>query len=141
MAYHVGQILFVILNKKMQVYPMMVVEEITKRTIKGEEINYVLQGGSDPATTILLNHVEGEIFESADEAKYVLTSRANVQIEKIVDAAISQAESWYSLDTKKNTLQKREIKTLAAAATESETIQVEMPDGTTANLKNFSLVS
>ena len=32
MSYHVGQVLFVILNKKTQVYPMMVVEEIIKKT-------------------------------------------------------------------------------------------------------------
>ena len=41
MSYHVGQVLFVILNKKTQVYPMMVVEEIIKKTMQGEETNYI----------------------------------------------------------------------------------------------------
>jgi len=104
MAYRVGQVLFVVLHKKMQVYPMMVVEEITKRTMKGEETNYVLQGGVDPSTTILLNQVDGEIFESADEAKYVLTNRATAQIEKIVDAAVSKASEWYSSDGRQATI-------------------------------------
>ena len=122
---------------------MMVVEEITKRTIKGEETNYVLQGGSDPSTTILLNHVEGEVFESADEAKYVLTTRATIQIEKIVDTARSQATAWYTSSSlvEENTSQEQEIKTLLTSTNEQEVVQVKMSDGSIANLKNFSLVS
>jgi hypothetical protein len=72
MRYEVGQVLFVILSKKSQVYPMMVVEEITKKTLQGENVNYVLRGGADPTSTVLLNQVDGEIFESAEEAKKTL---------------------------------------------------------------------
>ena len=43
MNYSVGQILFVVLNKKGQVYPMQVIEEIRKKTLKGEVTTYVLQ--------------------------------------------------------------------------------------------------
>jgi len=131
MTYRVGQILFVIVNKKMQVYPMMVIEEIVKRTLQGEEVNYVLQGGSDPTTTILLNQVDGEIFESADEAKYVLTNRATAQIEKLVDAAVARANEWY-------TAQKSEeipvVMSLQQPEQES-VVKVTLPDGTMANLK------
>lgn len=131
MTYRVGQILFVIVNKKMQVYPMMVIEEIVKRTLQGEEVNYVLQGGSDPTTTILLNQVDGEIFESADEAKYVLTNRATAQIEKLVDAAVARANEWY-------TAQKSEEVPVVMSLQQPEqesVVKVTLPDGTMANLK------
>lgn len=115
----------------MQVYPMMVIEEIVKRTLQGEEVNYVLQGGSDPTTTILLNQVDGEIFESADEAKYVLTNRATAQIEKLVDAAVARANEWY-------TAQKSEEVPVVMSLQQPEqesVVKVTLPDGTMANLK------
>jgi hypothetical protein len=135
MAYRVGQILFVVLNKKMQVYPMMVVEEITKRTLQGEEMNYLLQGGPDPSITIFLNQVDGEIFESADEAKYVLSSRATSQVEKLVDAAVSKAELWYS--TKVQEPSTEVIMSLPQSVENKDSdVQVELPDGTIAKLKS-----
>ena len=140
MTYHVGQILFVVLNKKMQIYPMMIVEEIVKKTLKGEETNYVLQGGVDSSTTILLNQVDGEIFESADEAKYVLTSRATAQIEKMVDAAVVKASEWYPTSDL-NSSQQKQVLSLPTQEKSEDAIKVELPDGTIANLKNFGMVS
>lgn len=137
MAYRVGQVLFVVLNKKVQVYPMMVVEEITKRTLQGEETTYVLQGGVDASSTILLNQVDGEIFESADEAKYVLTTRATASIERLVDAAVTKAELWYSTkvhdDSKAETIMS--LPQLSAESSDLADVQVELPDGTLAKLK------
>jgi hypothetical protein len=118
----------------MQVYPMMVVEEITKRTLQGEVTNYVLQGGSDPSVTVLLNQVDGEIFESADEAKYVLTSRATSQIERLVDSAITKANEWYSSSVPETTRQEG-IMELSQVTSEPNLVKVELPDGTVANLK------
>lgn len=132
MSYHVGQIIFVVLNKKIQVYPMMIIEEIVKRTLEGENVNYVLQGGSDSASTILLNQIDGEIFESADEAKYVLTSRATEQIERMVDLAVERSKEWYKKDSQTDVQQEKEIMTLP---NEKESIKITLPDGTIANLK------
>ena len=136
--YQVGQVLFVILNKRAQVYPMMVVEEVTKRTLQGEVINYVLQGGSDPKTTVLLDLVDGEIFESANEAKHVLIARATTQIERLIDNATIKATEWYSLDDPDANNQSRimELSPIKVADNVSDNIvKVELSDGTFANLK------
>ena len=132
MTYQVGQIIFVVLNKKTQVYPMMVVEEIVKRTLHSEDINYVLQGGSDSNSTVLLDQVDGEIFESADEAKYVLISRATTQIEKMVDLATKRAKEWYEKTTDTS---KHEIEATTLSDQENASIKITLPDGTIANLK------
>lgn len=133
MNYRVGQVLFIILNKKMQVYPMMVIEEITKRTLKGEEKNYVLQGGPDEKTTILLNQVEGEVFDSPEEAKKILITRVTTQIEKIVDSAVAKASEWYETRSDEPTQTQAVV-----TSEEPESIKVHLPDGTIANLKNYS---
>jgi hypothetical protein len=140
MNYRVGQVLFIIMHKKLQVYPMMVIEEITKRTLKGEEKNYVLQGGPDSETTILLNQVEGEIFDSPEEAKKMLITRATSQIERIVDSAVEKAIQWYQTNTSSEKVQKVDVPEQKEPPTdqEVETIKVHLPDGTIANLKNYS---
>lgn len=137
MNYRVGQVLFIVMHKKLQVFPMMIVEEITKRTLKGEEKNYVLQGGPDSATTILLNQVEGEVFDSSEEAKKVLISRATSQIEKIVDSAIEKATQWYQTNNEQ-IQQYEEQPKQQLQPQDPEAVKVHLPDGTIANLKNYS---
>ena len=132
MSYKVGQVLFIVMSKKIQVYPMMIIEEITKRTLKGEEKNYVLQGGPDSSTTILLNQVDGEVFDSSEEAKKVLVSRATSQIEKIVDSAVEKAAQWYQ--TNSDPVEQM----LPQPQLDTEAVKVHLPDGTVANLKNYS---
>ena len=94
--YYIGQVVFVVLNKKHQIYPMQVVETVTKKTLKGEEVNYYLQAGSDKNTTVLLNEVDGEIFTSAESAKTTLIDRATIQITKLVESAEKKSKEWYS---------------------------------------------
>jgi len=130
MKYSVGQVIYVILNKKGQVYPMRIIEEITKKTLKGEDINYVLQVGSDTSTTILLNDVEGDVFNTADEARSVLIDRATQQIERIVASATAKAKEWY-LTTDND---EQEIHELPPERQEDPNF-ITLPDGTVARLK------
>lgn len=94
--YTIGQVLYIVLSKKNQVYPMQVIEVITKKTLKGQEVSYLLQAGSDPASTILLNKIEGEVFETSEKARSVLIKRASDQIDRLVDNAVKKSSEWYS---------------------------------------------
>jgi hypothetical protein len=132
MRYEVGQVLFVILSKKSQVYPMMVVEEITKKTLQGENVNYVLRGGADPTSTVLLNQVDGEIFESAEEAKKTLISRATSQIERLVLNAVTKSKEWYS----KSAIQETIVHELPEV---TDVPTIVLSDGTIARVKMPSL--
>lgn len=134
MSYSVGQILFVVLNKKSQVYPMQVVEEIRKKTLKGEVTTYVLQGGSDPNSTLELEQVDGEIFESADDVRQTLLSRATQQITKIVVAAVAKSKEWYGIQTASK--EDEAIEKDPTAITNDPNAFVTLPDGTKARLKS-----
>lgn len=131
MKYSVGQVIFVILSKKGQVYPMMVIEEITKKTMKGAETNYVLQAGSTSSSTIMLNDIEGEVFTTASEARLTLISRATEQIDRIVATAVRKAEEWYSVQSVDS-----EDEVVHELPPPQDPDQfVTLPDGTTARLK------
>jgi len=131
MQYRVGQVIYTILSKKGQVYPMRIIEEITKKTLKGEDINYVVQAGASVDSTILLSQIEGEIFITPDEAKRVLIERATGQIEKIVDNAIVKAKEWYSIDSTDDV----EVHELVQPQQNNEYSTIKLPDGSVARLK------
>lgn len=138
-SYEVGQILFVVLNKKSQVYPMQVIEEITKRTLKGEVKTYVLQGGSDPNSTVILDQIDGEVFDSSEEVQRVLLSRATNQINKLVSAAVAKSKDWYLGSENENSLsdlRKSDIPQQVLKSIEDEELTVTLPDGTKARLKS-----
>lgn len=95
MGYAVGQVLYVVLRKETRVYPMQIVEVITKKTLEGEATNYTVRGGTDPKAQLLLSEVDGEVFDSSEKARTVLIDRVTGSINKIVDAAIEKAKEWY----------------------------------------------
>lgn len=129
--YSIGQVLFVILSKKNQVYPMQVIETITKRTLNGEEISYVLQAGADKETKVTLDKVDGEVFETSNKARKTLIQRATDQINKLVDISVSKSFEWYNIVDQPQTIQDLpDLMTKATLQVEEEEISsVTMPDG------------
>jgi hypothetical protein len=94
--YTVGQVLFFILNKKSQVYPMQVVEVITKKTLAGEEVSYILQAGPEKETKLTFDQVDGEVFESPEILRQTLIQRATAQVNKLVDSSLDKSNVWYA---------------------------------------------
>ena len=138
----IGQVLFVVLSKKNQVYPMQVVETITKRTLDGEEVTYILQAGPAKDTRVSLDKVEGEIFETAEKARQVLVHRATLQINKLVDAAISKSSEWYGgIESSPQTINDLpDLMTSSQIKDEDESL-VTMPDGSVVKVKIPKIVN
>lgn len=138
--YEIGQVLYIVLSKKNQVYPMQVVETITKRTLKGEEISYILQAGSDKSNRVSLDQVDGEVFETSEKVRKTLLQRATTQINKLVEVATKKSAEWYGssedqIQTVKN-LPDLVVGEDLSTAQDSEFVQeVSMPDGTVVKVK------
>ena len=138
--YVVGQVVYCVMNKKNQVYPMMITEVITKRTLDGETIQYMLQAGADSSTTIMLDKLDGEVFDSADIVVDTLTQRFTSQIRRIAHNATVKAEEWYGKS--RNLEQSDQIPATAYPSARPESFGVDanvvpvvMPDGSVANVK------
>lgn len=95
MNYQVGQILYVILRKETTVYPMQVIEEITKKTLDGEVTSYILKAGRDVSKTLSINDIDGEIFDSPEAAEKVLFERVTQSISIRIEQAKTKAKEWY----------------------------------------------
>lgn len=135
----IGQVLYVVLSKKNQVYPMQVVEVITKKTLTGEEVSYILQAGPEKSSRVELSSVDGEIFETAERARKTLIERATSQINKLVDIASKKSAEWYG-ETRRaemQTIQDLPDFTVNQISKEdSEDVKtVTMPDGTIVKVK------
>jgi len=95
MSYRVGQVLYVILRKEASVYPMQVVEEISKKTLEGEFTTYMVRAGADVNKVLAITEIDGEIFDSAEKAKNTLVERVSNSISLRVENAIAKAKEWY----------------------------------------------
>lgn len=95
MNYKVGQVLYVILRKEASIYPMQVVEEITKKTLEGELTTYMVRAGADPNKVLPINDIDGEVFDSAEKAKKTLIDRVSNSITLRVERAVAKAREWY----------------------------------------------
>lgn len=139
MKYTIGQVLFVVLSKKNQVYPMQVTEVITKKTLKGEEVSYLLQAGAN-GDSILLDKIDGEVFDSAETARKTLVHRATQQINRLVDVAVKKSAEWYSAPRELaastiHELPDLNIQDMEEEEPEQQTASVKLPDGTVAKVK------
>lgn len=137
--YKIGQVLYVVLTKKSQVYPMQVVEVITKKTLEGEAVSYILQAGSEKSSRIELSTVDGEIFETAERARKTLVERATSQINKLVETATRKSAEWYG-DTPDNEVQTiRDLPDLSVNQFSKDQVEevktVTLPDGSVVKVK------
>lgn len=138
--YQIGKVLYVVLSNKSQVYPMQVIEVITKKTLQGEETKYVLQAGSDKSTTVFLDQIDGEIFDSAEKARTTLVKRATNVVNKIIDAAVQKSKLWYpeSVNEPQTIEDLPDFGTISSPnelVHDPESQTVMLPDGTVAKVK------
>jgi hypothetical protein len=85
--YDVGQVLYVISKKERRVYPVLVVEEIVRKTLNGAETSYIVQLPDKKSTTFPLEAVTDTPFSSAAEIREHLIRTASESISTMVQEA------------------------------------------------------
>lgn len=94
-AYCVGQVLYVILRKEVRVFPVMIVEEVTKKTLEGTSTTYMVKAGVEPENVVPIGEVDGEFFVSGEKVSRALIKRATSNINQRVANAVLKAKEWY----------------------------------------------
>lgn len=94
-TYKVGQVIYAVLRKEAKVFPLQVVEEITKRTLDGEATTYMVRAGQDPKKVVAIGELDAEVFDNAEAAQAMLIDRATQAITQRVDSAVAMAKEWY----------------------------------------------
>ena len=135
--YKVGQVLFVILNKRQQVIPVQVNEQVVRRSLEGEDISYtVLIPAKDSDKLYNLDEVDGDVYESIDEVRRVMHEHASKVITSITYKAIKIAESRFetSLNPLDNLMSEVPADAKEDVPPADDSDQVTLEDGRVANV-------
>lgn len=96
--YSIGQVIYVVdpgPGSGGRIRPMQVVEELTKRTLHGEDVNYIVAFGVGDGSRHRLDEVKGEVFDGPEAVRRALIERSQTAIEHMVNAAVVNADNWY----------------------------------------------
>jgi hypothetical protein len=96
--YNIGQVLFVLLKGDTNIHPVMVVEEVKKKTLQGASTEYtveiVLKGGK--RNRVPLSELDATVFDNLDNAREQLVLNATNAIQRICDVAAASAKKNFS---------------------------------------------
>ena len=97
--YKVGQVLFIILNKKQQVVPVQVTEQVVRRSLNGEDTTYsVAIPGREGTKVLSLEQIDGDVYESIEDVRKQMFEHASQVINTISDKALSVAKNRFKYD-------------------------------------------
>lgn len=94
MSYDVGQVLYVVSGETQRIVPLLVCEEIRRRTASGEEISYLVRGGAE-MTTFDLKSVGGSIHKNIDEALNELRKNFEQFLQQQATWTVEMQRLWY----------------------------------------------
>jgi len=83
--YDVGTVLWIIHKDRPGLVAYRVVEEITKKTLEGEKIQYLVQPAVPKSRTVQLETINGRIFLTSEEAKQALIENATRAIDAMIE--------------------------------------------------------
>lgn len=131
--YKVGQVLFISVKGKAQLLPVQVVEQLTKKTLSGEHVSYMVRlGAGEDAKTFDIATIGAEmIFSSAAKAKEILIERVSKTISRAVDSAVNQANQLYPGVFENSS----ESAPNPVVLSDNEVTEVVLEDGTVARVK------
>ena len=137
----VGDIVYVVSNKKRQVLPAQVIEQINRKTLAGEQIQYqvLIAGAQTPVDLDSLSTI-GKIFSSLDEVRVSLHRQAEAAIAQVLEDAVSLAsEHFASSDDRPEPEFETGDEPASIEAGESvvpkvKRVKVKLPDGTSASV-------
>jgi len=89
--YEVGQTLYVVMVDKLKIVPVLVAEEVVRKTLQGEEVTYLVchKEASDP---IDLRRLKGDVYEDLEEVKTLLVDNVTRNITNMCDQVDSRSK-------------------------------------------------
>jgi len=80
-------VIYLLSRKDPKVYPALVCEEIKKKSLTGETINYMIRLPTDDLKEVELDKLDVEVFTSISSAKKLMIEKATSQINVILESA------------------------------------------------------
>jgi len=107
MSYFVGQIIYLLNTEKLKVYPVQVVEEITRKSLEGKQITYIVKLPDKEGTNVNLADINAKIFVDDKNLKSFMYENAKKNIDKLVSNANKVKEDLFS-ETENSVVEEKE---------------------------------
>jgi len=132
--YDVGQVLYVIFRNKQKVIPVRVMEQVVRRSLDGETIQYLVEipGRSD---FVDLDSLERETYTTLQEVRDSLRQNIWKVVEEMVEKAEKIANNFFGDDPAAGAESISDI-----PVTSSDNAQVVLENGQLANIIDNSVL-
>lgn len=127
----VGDVVYIVSNKKRQVLPAQVIEQINRKTLAGEQIQYqvLIAGATVPVDLDSLSAV-GKIFSSLNDVRSSLYRQAELAIAQVLEDAGNLARDHFANRTERGESEQE---------LDGDSLSTESEDDPITNLKNFKV--
>ena len=143
--HNVGDIVFVISNKRRTVFPVQIVEQVIRKTLAGEEISYkALMPGNDKIQPVDLQSLDGTVHTSLQTVRELLFKQAVDAIDGLLETAQELCDDHFvthkSHEQIVNSIVESVSEVQLPTASKKKTgngaskIKVQLADGTSANV-------
>ena len=127
--YDVGQVLYVVLNKKQKIIPVRICEQVIRKSLDGEDVQYLIAiPGRDKFVN--LNSLNADVFTDILEVKDVMKDRVTSLIDGMADDAVTMAHEYFGLENPQDLSASQHNEALSSEGK----VSVILDDGTVANI-------
>lgn len=133
MSYSVGQIIYLLSKKDVKVYPVQVIEEVTRKTIEDKMVSYVIKLPDSDETEVLLEQVDAEIFITLEDVESKMMENAATQIKSFLKSAKSMSKIFKDIpeedsEASEHSATSEEVKPKAGKKNEN-TAEIDLGNG------------
>ena len=143
--FQVGQVLYVISQKRQQVYPVRVVEQVVRKSLDGESISYQVEiPGKEENKRYELSKLGPAVYPDLRKVRGVLINNATKKIDELVNLAGEIAENAFDVnvlpltripDTPEDPLEIVDDRPVEDPFQQAEEeVKITLPDGSVANV-------
>ena len=135
-TYEVGSVLWIIHTDRPGLMAYRVVEEITKKTLEGEQIQYLVQAATPKTKTVKLETIKGHVYEDSEEAKQKMIENATRAIDGMVVKIQNNVDKFFNGKKEEPIKQDSKPKIQSSSSELKPGYQwIELEDGTKAQVK------
>lgn len=135
--HEVGEILYIVSNKRRQIFPVRVVEQVIRKTLEGEAVTYRVQIPSagdkvmSGSGVIDLASIDGTVHVTIDGARQFLYEQANRAIQQMLETAQEMAKEFEFHQTPRQEVLTQRPATIKNGISK---VKVKLEDGTSATV-------
>ncbi len=128
--YEVGQVLYTIIDDKQVVIPVKIIEQVTVKTLEGEETNYKLLLPNNKMQKVDMAKFKN-LYPDVDAIEKSLTEKAKNAITQMLVDAVTLEDRFFAQNVKKDI---KNIELSSMCNNENQNVKIDLGDGVVANI-------